>query len=91
MMNIYTEGCGHSETEVKKEEEGNDFLRDNATAAAALVAGNDCSSFARYLLYSSVLARALGVIAEVVRHLHRVHQRGAAAVLILYLFGKRTR
>ena len=92
-MSIYTEGDGHSERERGGRGRRNeDISSDNA--AAALVAGNDASSssFARFLL-SSVLARALGVVAEVVRHLHRVHQRGAAAVLFL-LFresGKRER
>lgn len=68
---------------------------DDAAAAAPLVAGNDGSrsSVARPHLSSSptVLARAGLVVAEVVRHLHRVHQRGATAVLVLVLVEERKR
>jgi len=68
---------------------------DDDAAAAPLVAGNDGSrsSVARPHLSSSptVLARAGLVVAEVVRHLHRVHQRGATAVLVLVLVEERKR
>ena len=74
-----------AEREIERRGENRDLCSsDDATAAAAtLVAGNDGSSSsisARPVFSISMLARAGLVVAEVVRHLHRVHQRGAAAV-----------
>lgn len=59
-----------------------------AAAAAAPLRGRSSSLLARPLLSSSssVLARAGFVVAEVVGHLHRVHQRGAAAVVFGFWF-----
>ena len=63
---------------------------DDATAAAAAAPLRGRSSLARPLLSSSssssVLAWAGFIVAEVVRHLHRVHQRGAAAVFFVFGF-----
>ena len=72
---------------MNKGEETTTCSSDDAAAAAAapLAAGNggSRSGFAR-AVPSSVLARAGLVFAEVVRHLHRVHQRGAAAVFVFW-------